>query len=339
MVSWKTTILPFIILTGASFYFPQVGSTVSWFFNHGKQLSLKLQRVAHQLADVICNKPEECKLAFDEFFEFLNNIPQELWNTVANVFQRNATSSSESTEQTLNHDDETTQKQRRAIKHAAHYDKNEVIGNATRAENLIKSLRFSTYEENNLCDLKEGIREVEFDDTVEEIAELTKMPKQLKSVVKRAKNFTRGNVLAVNRLHFKSEDGNMVFGRIAVLRKGNTLDMAYSLHAVNYELKKKQREPESAANFTKFSETFKKTDDVNGNGDKDDDGDSNEISFDLRQDFLAFFHKQAIEGFVKHCDYVLKTLDNGEKEKPQIVKHMTANDVEKVEEVKSDSIN
>ena len=113
MFYWKTTILPIIILSVASLYFLQVGSTVSWFFNHVKQLSLKLQRAAHQLADVICNKPEECKLTFDEFFEFLNEIPQELWNTVANFLLRNGTSSS--TEQTLNRDDETARKQRRAI--------------------------------------------------------------------------------------------------------------------------------------------------------------------------------------------------------------------------------
>ena len=33
---------------------------------------------------------------------------------------------------------------------------------------------------------------------------------------------------------------------------------------------------------------------------------------DLRSDFMAFFHKQAIDGFVKHCDYVLKTMNHGE---------------------------
>ena len=336
MFYWKTTILPFIILSVASLYFPQVGSTVSWFFNHGKQLSLKLQRAAHQLADVICNKPEECKLTFDEFFEFLNDIPQELWNTVANFLLRNGTSSS--TERTLNRDDETARKQRRAIIHAANYDKSEVIGNATKAEDLIKSLRFSSYEENNLCDLKEGIPGGEFDATVEEIAELTSMPVKLKRVVKRARNFTRGNVLAVNRLQFKTKEGNMVFGRIAVLRKGDTLDMAYSLHSVNYALKKKQRKPESAEDFTNFSETLNKAHDVEDEGDEDDDDDSNEISFDLRQDFLAFFHKQAIEGFVKHCDYLLKTLDNGEKEEPEILKHMAGNDGEKLEDVKGDGV-
>lgn len=333
MFNWKMTILSFIILLVASFYFPQVGSTVSWFLNHGQQLSLKLQRAAHQLEDVICNKPEECKLTLDEFFEFLNNIPQALWNAVANFLQRNPTSSL--TEQTLNRDDETTRKQRRALLAAYNY-RNEVIGNVNKAEDFIKSLRFSSYEESNLCDLKEGIPEVEFDATVEEIAELTKMPMKLKSVVKTATKFNRVNVLAVNKLHFRTRDGNMVFGRIAVLHKGNTLDMAYSLQFVSYALQKRQREPEIAANFTKFFETLDKVD--NGELDKVDNGDSNGISSDLRQDFLAFFHKQAIKGFVNHCDYLIKKLDNGQEEEPEIVKQMTDSEGEKLEDVKVDGL-
>ena len=32
---------------------------------------------------------------------------------------------------------------------------------------------------------------------------------------------------------------------------------------------------------------------------------------ELREDFLAFFHKQAMKGFMKHCDYILKTITPG----------------------------
>ena len=326
MFSWKTTLLPIIILSVASFYFPKVGSTVSWFFIQGKEISLRLQKAAHTLADLICNRPEECKQGFDEFFEFLHNVPQDVLATVAN-FLRNETTSL--TVQTSPHDDETTEKQRRALMNAANYDKDEISvkGNAIKAEDAIKSLRFSSYEENNLCDLKEGIPRDEFDATVEEIAELTNMPIQMKKTIKRARNFTRGNILAVNRLQFKAKDGNMVFGRIAVLRNGDTIDIAYSLHSVKYELKKKQSKPELAGNFTKFSETLNKANDVDNEGGEDEDDDSNAaISVELREDFLAFFHKQAIEGFVKHCDYLLKTLDNGKKEEPEILKHMAVND-------------
>ena len=196
---------------------------------------------AHLLADLMCDKPEECKCDVDTCFEFLRDIPQDVWDFVANM-------TASSTVQTSPVDRETAQKHRRATIHAATYQKNKV-GNSTKAEDVIKSLRFSSYEENNLCDLKEGIPEVEFDATVEEIVVLTNMPAKLESVVKRARNFTRGNLLAVDRLQFKTKDGNMVFGRTAVLRKGDTLDMAYSLHSVKYELKKRQNKRENAANF------------------------------------------------------------------------------------------
>ena len=72
----------------------------------------------------------------------------------------------------------------------------------------------------------------EFDATVEEIAELTSMPMKLKKVIKRSRNFNRGDVLALNRLQFIIQGGNMVFGRVAVLCNANTLGMAFSLHLV-----------------------------------------------------------------------------------------------------------
>ena len=182
MFSWKTTLLPFIILWVASFYLLQEGSTVGWFFD---------------------------------------DIHQSVWDTVAN-FLRDVTTSL--TVQTSYHVVGTALHRRRPLLKAVIYDKDEasVKGNATNAGDVIKSRRFSSYEENSLCYLKEGIPGDEFDATVEEIAELTNKPIKLKSVVQRARNFTRGNSLAVNRPQFKTKLGNMAFGRIAVLRKSDT---------------------------------------------------------------------------------------------------------------------
>lgn len=271
----------------ACFHLLEFGYSVNW-----KGLLLKLQKEALWLIDVTCNLLTSL------------NIPLNVGVTAVN-FQGNTATSSMVQASLL--DDKNARKQGRAmIMNVVKYESGEVSvkGNKTKAENAIKSLSFSSYEENNLCDLKEGIPGVEFDETVEEVAELTNMPKRLKRVVKRARNFMSGNVFAVKNLQFKTEDGSMVFGRIAVLRNGGTFDMAYSLHSVKYELKKKQSKPEIAGNFTKFSKTLYKANDVNDQGDEDDD-DFNEISFDLRQGFLAFFHTQAIEGFEKHCDYLL----------------------------------
>lgn len=80
--------------------------------------------------------------------------------------------------------------------------------------------------------------------------------------------------------------------------------MAYSLHSVEYELISKH---DNAENLKQFSESLdnENDDEAKGNSKKG-------ISMNLRSDFMAFFHKQAIDGFVKHCDYVLKTMNHGE---------------------------
>ena len=324
----------FAVYVIATCYYVEEGFKASWTYNQAKGLSLKFQKQAHRLADVICNKPEECKQDIDMFVALLQGVPKGVWDTVAAVLGNVIVFPS-----VKNYDDETVRKRRTAKINAASYDRGETVSvksNATKAEEVIKSLRFSSYEENNLCDLKEGIPGNEFDATVDEIAELTNMPMKLKKFIKRARNFTLGDVFAVNRLQFKTHDGNMVFGRIAVLRNGDTLDMAYSLHSVEYKLKNKQRKPENAGTFTKFSEALNMERGNDDEGGEHDDGDSREISVDLRQDFLAFFHKQAIEGFVKHCDYLLKILDNEQKEEPQILQHIGVKDG-KNSEVKEDS--
>ena len=129
----------------------------------------------------------------------------------------------------------------------------EVKGNVTKAEQIIKSLTFASYGENNLCNLKEGIPDDEYDATVDEIAYLTGMLEKLRKKIKRARNFTSGNIFAVNKLGFKADDGSMVFDRVAVIRRGKVLDMAYSLNSVEYELISKHG---NAENLEQFSESL-----------------------------------------------------------------------------------
>ena len=281
----------FIIISVAFFCFPQMRPIVRCFLKQWK----KLQKVLHLVADFVGDKPEGWKQTIDGWFEVLD--------TLANL-----TASS-----TI--DDETAKQRGRAKLRFAFFEENKFSaeGNATKAEEVINSIQFSSYEEKTLCNLKEGIPGVEFDATVDEIAEYIKMPEDLKTLVKRARNSTRGDSLTQNILQFKTNDGKMVFGRIAVQPIGDTIDMAYSLQSVTYKIKNKQSKPECARNLTKFSGTLNKANDVN---DEDDDDDDSNVAFfvQLRNDFLAFYHKQAIKGFRKHCDYLIKMMDSEQKE-------------------------
>ena len=235
-------------------------------------------------------------LILQELWMRFGPILQELWMRFVRVLEAGT---SRGTVQKFNHD--------AAKKGAVDFTQGmvEIKGDERKAERIIKSLQFASYDESNLCDIKEGIPLSEYDVTIDEIADLTNMPKNLKKTIKRAKNLN-GDAFSVNRLNFKDADGNLVFGRVAVIRRGKVLDLAYSLHSVKYELMPKQRQPDQANNLLRFFGSVNEDDSENGKAAYKG------FSLEQREDFLAYFQKQAIKGFIKHCDYILKTITHGD---------------------------
>lgn len=287
-------------------YYPQRDSTLAWSLTQVKGSLSKLRNTTHRFAEVFCNKPDECKVVIDQVFEVVSEVPQDLAEKVVEFLDRYSDGQKSDTVK----DGGAVQKNLDLAKKGAvdfTQETIEVKGNEAKAENMIKSLTFASYDENNLCDLKEGIPDDEYDVTVDEIADLTGMPEKLKKTIKRARNFSGGNILAVNKLGFKADDGSLVFGRVAVIRRGKVLDMAYSLHSVEYDLISKHGNAEKLEQFSDSLEN-----DHSENDDKVKGNPQKGISMELRNDFMAFFQKQAIDGFVKHCDYVLKTMNHGE---------------------------
>ena len=265
--------------------YPQVYARVKRFFWQGNQL----HNLGRMISSLIFDNPKEFKPVFDL-----------VWHALAEFTA----------------DDETVRQARRRAKlHVAIYEdfKFSTEGNATKAEEVIQSIRFSSYKEKSVCYLKEGIPEDEFDATVDEIEGLTKMPIALKNTIKNAKNAKSGAV-ALQDLQFTTKDGNMVFGRVVVLPANGTIDVAISLHLLTYKLREKQNKPECAVCFRMFSEAVHETNDVDDKSDEDDDDPNGDIFIQIRKDFLAFFYKQAIEEFRKQCDILLKVMDNGQKE-------------------------
>lgn len=285
---------------------------------HDAQITRK---VVERFICPIYLEPDDCKNATDEVFEIVSRIRlnlqelwmrfvlilqelwirfgpilQELWMKFVKVLEA---ASSSGTVQKINQD--------AAKKGAVDFTQGmvEIKGDERKAERIIKSLQFANYDESNLCDIKEGIPLSEFDDTIDEIADLANMPEKLKKTIKRAKNL-HGAVIGADRLNFKDAEGNLVFGRVAVIRKGKVLDLAYSLHSVKYELMPKQRQPDQANSLLWFFGSVDEQDSENGKAAYKG------ISLELRDDFLAYFQKQAIKGFIKHCDYILKTITHAD---------------------------
>ena len=92
--------------------------------------------------------PDECKNATDEFFYVVSLIPRDLWTRFAEFCRENSTSSGT----VLKNHDATE-------KGAVDFTQGrvEVRGDEQKAERIMKSLNFASYDESNLCDLKEGI--------------------------------------------------------------------------------------------------------------------------------------------------------------------------------------
>ena len=120
----------------------------------------------------------------DEFFACASSIPQYIWAKIAECL-RNATAPPTKGTQSGG----TVQQQHRKLKQqVVNYSIEQAApnGSATKAEAWIKSLKFSSCEENNLCDLKEGIPPAKYNVTFDQTAALTNMPDTLKDVIKLA---------------------------------------------------------------------------------------------------------------------------------------------------------
>ena len=260
-----------VFLIAFTFY-PQGVYRVLLTFSHARDNFMNLRSVIYGLADVIYTYPEECKNAADKFFATVAGILQDLLKRIAEFVSN-----------LLFHDDATVQKRHREAKiNAVNYTTDEVNGNFTEAaETVLKSVDFSRYFEKNTCGINEGMSGTQYDAYVDAIAACTKMPKELKEVYRRMKNFTGGNVLATTGLQFTPERAEILFTRAAVIPREGKLDMAHSLHHADFGLKPNQSQPEG-------------------------------ISVDQREHYLTFFRKRAIDGFRQQCDYVLKTLEKGD---------------------------
>ena len=180
-------------------------------------------------------------------------------------------------------------------------------------ESMMKELRFHKYEETNLCNVKQGIEVSNYDKVVERIAKVVNMPDNLTLLIKEAKDLEDGEVLALDKLSFRGAKGNMVFGKVVVIKRKGKIDLAYSMHGVEYDIKTKQPTEKAQLNAKKlesFEESLKaeevvKGDKADAHGVAEDPHDY-DISFEHRNAFEAFFHRNAIQKFSTHCQKTMK---------------------------------
>lgn len=163
---------------------------------------------------------------------------------------------------------------------------------------------FARCDGNNLCGLKEGIPGDGYDATVEEIAGwFDRHAGNTQNDNQASEKVYQWKYYRCQKLRLKADDGSLLFGRVAVIPRGKVVDISSSFHSEEYELISKQGNAENLKQFSDSPDN-ENDDKAKGNAEKG-------ISIERRNDIMAFLHKQAIDRFEKHCDYVLKTMNHG----------------------------
>ena len=188
---------------------------------------------------------------------------------------------------------------------------------ALSGERMINELRFHRYEETNLCNVKQGIEVSNYDKFVERIAMFVNIPDKLTLLIKEAKDLEDGEVLALEKLSFSVSKGNMVFGKVVVIKRKGKIDLAYSMHGVEYDISTRQPTEKAQLNakkFESFEESLKADEVVKGDKarvhdvavESEKDANDYELSLKHRNAFEAFFQKKAIQKFSSHCTRMMK---------------------------------
>ena len=160
-------------------------------------------------------------------------------------------------------------------------------GQSKAVRNMLKTLHFSHYQENSLCDLLRGLDEKYFGVYVDNLARQLKLSSELTNSMKLARNADYRE-REVRNFYQHDKDGLMYFGRIATIRHSNDngikYDIAYSLHTLEYRLAGKISD--NMTRFLKFAQRVK-----TGKAEEDQ--------------FSNYFQNKAAEIFTHRCGKLL----------------------------------
>ena len=167
-------------------------------------------------------------------------------------------------------------------------NEDKAVINIADAAQIVNSLKYTHYQEKNLCDVMEGL--TQYDKLIELLGKELKLSEEMQESLKLSK-YTDGRMRAVESFSQLQKDGSLVYGRFATVRRelknGKTkYDIAYSIHSLSYKLAD-DNSKDSVSFWNKFVEGGEKTKSY-------EDG------------FYAYFQNKAIEKFNRQCSKLLK---------------------------------
>lgn len=104
-----------------------------------------------------------------------------------------------------------------------------------KAKQAFHSLGFRHLKEDIFADRKYGISIKNFDNEVQTLAKTYKLPDNVVGMLKRGKVAER-NSMYMKEFKYQLGNGKVMYGLFATMRKDNTIDLAYSLFQVSFQL-------------------------------------------------------------------------------------------------------
>ena len=113
-------------------------------------------------------------------------------------------------------------------------DKSKISERLQKANELLKDFTFKRYDSDCICTKHVGLSSESFNEIVDSIIDSYGLEDKFKSQIK---NLEKGekNATKFLKVHEAKEDGDVIYGKFAVLKNGTVLDMAYAMYTASYE--------------------------------------------------------------------------------------------------------
>ena len=163
----------------------------------------------------------------------------------------------------------------------------ETLKDITAAEELVRGLTFDVFNEKVSCKVMKGIALSEFVRVVESFAARFAIPDEIKSGLLDGQYAEENYEIVIDFKFSKGELGGFTYGRIATIKHGEKIDMAYSVYFLEFKLSPRVIEHTKKKKFCGFT-TGKKV---------WRESHERNLSIKDRDELQSYFKKKAIEGF------------------------------------------
>jgi hypothetical protein len=123
----------------------------------------------------------------------------------------------------------------------------------TAADELVRGLTFDMFDEQISCRVGRGILLTDYRTVIENVARRFSIPDDIKDSLFDGEYHENMAEIVQNFKFEKGKKGNFVYGRVATIKHGDKIDMAYSIYTLDFKLSPTVIEHRKKTNFLWFT--------------------------------------------------------------------------------------